>query len=662
MKTVLAFLCAILLSVQSSSVGCADWQSELKELIGSHEGEVAVAIKHLGSGESFVHRGDAVHPTASLIKFPVLVELYRSSEAKEVSLKKLITLGDDDKVPGSGILTAHFPESSQIPLEGVARLMIAFSDNTATNLVLDEIGLQPVNATMAKLGLAETRVHSKVYRRDTSVDPTRSEKYGLGSTTANEMLKLLELLHGRQLVSEEASKAMLLHLAACDDATKLLRNLPKSVKAFHKTGAVGNARTDAGLIETSSGVVAMVVLTSQNKDQSWGEENKAEILCGRIGEIAYRAFNTESKKETASADLQVGSSGELVEALQRTLNQKQSSPQPLTVDGDFGKMTESAVKSFQASVGLPETGIVSLTTWEKLGPLQFEDADVPAPEKVNAELLPKEPADSLDGPPFVSARAWIIANGETGEVVGHEKMDAQLDIASTTKIMTAWLVCKACESDTRLLHEQLTFSKRADETVGSSSTVRVGEKLSVHDALYGLMLPSGNDAAVALAEHFGGRFDLSDQQSDGLANFVSEMNREAARLGMMQTQYKNPHGLTADGHRSSCIDLLKLAREALKSKLLREIVQTRQHGCRLESEKGYARNVVWKNTNELLAREGYFGLKTGTTDAAGACLVSCSQRGEATQIVVILGASGSPARYADSRNLHRWGWQQRQQH
>jgi D-alanyl-D-alanine carboxypeptidase (penicillin-binding protein 5/6) len=91
---------------------------------------------------------------------------------------------------------------------------------------------------------------------------------------------------------------------------------------------------------------------------------------------------------------------------------------------------------------------------------------------------------------------------------------------------------------------------------------------------------------------------------------------------------------------------------------LKSIVKTRQRGCELTGAAGYTRNIVWKNTNQLLTTDGYFGLKTGTTDAAGACLVSCSQRDGRSLIVIVLGASGSPARYSDSQNLHRWGWQQ----
>jgi len=658
-------LVAVTALVACNTLAFADLADDLKVLIDAHEGEVAVSVKHLKNGTTFVHRGDSVQATASLIKFPILVELYRQSQAEKVSLDKMITLKEEDKVPGSGILTSHFPAGSQIPLRGVARLMIAFSDNTATNLVIDQIGLPTVTQTMLDLGLPETRANSKVYRRDTSVAPERSETYGLGSTTANEMVKLLELLHSRKLVSAEASEEMLKHLAACDDGTKLLRFLPKSIKAYHKTGAVANVRTDAGILETPSGAIAIAVLTTKNKDASWGDSNAAEILCGKIGQAVYKEFNPDNASKSPNdkpgeSALSIGASGEMVEALQRALNKSVKSEVALTVDGDFGSMTASTLRKFQSENGLEPTGIADAATWKKLGPLEFQEIAVPAPSVVNSESLPLQPADSLTGIPFVSCRGWVVADGETGRVLGEEKMNDKMDIASTTKIMTAWLVCQACDRDPKALDETITFSRRADETVGSSATVRVGESLSVREGLYGLMLPSGNDMAVAMAEHFGSRLrapGVSENQ-DPLDSFVDAMNREALRLGMTGTQYQNPHGLTVKNHHSTCADLLKLSRAALESTLLKSIVKTRQRGCELTGAAGYTRNIVWKNTNQLLATDGYFGLKTGTTDAAGACLVSCSQREGRSLIVIVLGASGSPARYSDSQNLHRWGWQQ----
>ena len=134
------------------------------------------------------------------------------------------------------------------------------------------------------------------------------------------------------------------------------------------------------------------------------------------------------------------------------------------------------------------------------------------------------------------------------------------------------------------------------------------------------------------------------------------MNAEAARLGMTKTHYTNPHGLTHDSHQSTVTDLAILARATLGSSLMGQYSSTRQRGATVAGPGGYTRNVLWKNTNELLGTEGYDGIKTGTTDQAGACLVSTCERDGKRLIVVVLGSAASKSRYTDSRNLYRYGW------
>ncbi|MDP6445730.1 MAG: serine hydrolase, partial [Pirellulaceae bacterium] len=210
----------------------------IEPLIAGHRGEVAVAIKHLATGEYFEYQGDKPMPTASLIKFPVMIEAYRQADTGRVDLDDEIVLEEGDKVPGSGVLTPHFSPGVKLSLRDAIRLMIAYSDNTATNLVLDRIGLKAVGDTMTKLGCPQTRIHAKVFRRDTSIDPDRSREFGLGSTTARETLRLYQQLHAQALVNRAASQAMLKHLRACQDDTKLAADLKSGVRIAHKGGAV----------------------------------------------------------------------------------------------------------------------------------------------------------------------------------------------------------------------------------------------------------------------------------------------------------------------------------------------------------------------------------------------------------------------------------------
>lgn len=359
-----------------------------------------------------------------------------------------------------------------------------------------------------------------------------------------------------------------------------------------------------------------------------------------------------------------GSSGELVEALQRTLNERLDPSPMLAVDGDFGPVTKAAVVRFQKIHELEQSGVVTEAMWKKLGPLQLHDAPVPAPHEVNSEPISKQPADSLSGPPFVTCKAWVIGSASDGKLLWDYEADTELDIASTTKMMTAYIVLRTSAEDADILNETVTFSTRADKTIGSTAGIRAGEQLIVRELLYGLLLPSGNDASVALAEHFGGRFAASDDDMDSadpLALFVSEMNRTAKQLAMASTRYENPHGLTTDGHQSTAHDLLRLAHACMKLDRFRDYVGTKQRGCAVVGPGGYQRHVKWVNTNRLLNIEGYLGVKTGTTRAAGACLVACGRRGDEELIVVVLGAQSSGARYVDTRNLFRWAWLQRGQ-
>lgn len=653
----LASICVLFFSHNSLA---QELGSELQTLLEEHRGDVAVMVKNLDSGEAFEYHSDVVMPTASLIKFPVLIELYRQAEQGNVSLDKPITIKETDKVPGSGILTQHFNADAVLSLHTIARLMITYSDNTATNLVLDQIGIGSVAKTMNDMGFPETQIHSKVFRRDTSVAIDRSQKYGLGSTTAKDMVGLLEKLHRKTLLSPQSCDAILAHLVTCDDKSKLARHLPAGVKFYHKTGAVNECRTDAGLFQTPKGMIAIAVLTNNNKDSSWADNNEAEMLCAEVGARVYRWYNPDSlTTEADSSLLKVGSNGPMVEALQRALN-KQLTPSPnLSVDGDFGPATEKAVKDFQSSKGLESSGAMNSKTWEALGPIEWNETDESSPE--SEELPAKQSADTLDGAPFVSCKAWVILDKEGGQRIDGSAADERLEIASTTKMMTGWLVSQWATQHPDALDERVVFSSRADNTPGSSATIRAGESVTVRELLYGLMLPSGNDAATALAEHFGDRLssDANEKELNSYDKFIAAMNREAANLGMKNSSFRNPHGWPHKEHFSSCFDLALLAVKVLESPLLREVVATRQFSCETQSIEGYRRKLTWKNTNELLGTEGFLGVKTGTTDSAGSCLVSGSTRDGKELIVVTLGSTGSAARYADSRNLHRWGWVQR---
>jgi beta-lactamase class A len=274
----------------------ATLESRLVPLIQAHKGKVAVAVKHLVTGESFHYHADDVMPTASLIKFPVMIEAYRQAAARQIDLDSQVTLKTQDKVPGSGVLTYHFSDGSKFKLRDAVRLMIAFSDNTATNLVLDAIGIGATAASMDRMGYPNTKIHAKVFRRETSVFPERTKQFGLGSTTATEMIRLCEAVHRRQVVSPSACEEMLEHLRACEDKDKFPRLLPPLTKVAFKTGSLDDTRTAAGIIECASGPAAVCVLSCENQDKRWVPDNAGNRLCAEIARAVYDQFDRPGGK------------------------------------------------------------------------------------------------------------------------------------------------------------------------------------------------------------------------------------------------------------------------------------------------------------------------------------------------------------------------------
>ncbi len=239
-------------------------------------------------------------------------------------------------------------------------------------------------------------------------------------------------------------------------------------------------------------------------------------------------------------------------------------------------------------------------------------------------------------PPYVSARAAIVMDARNGAILYERNAFLQMDPASTTKIMTALLVIEHGHLD-----KTVTVSRRADRTPGSSLHIWANHQYTRLDLLRGMLLRSGNDASVALAESDAGSIE----------RFVAEMNVKAQQLGAFNTAYENTHGLTRPGHYSSAYDLAVISRAALAMPLFRDIVKSRQLTI-TELTRHQSRTV--SNTNQLLyGFPGADGVKTGTTDAAGKCLVASATRDHRQLIAVVL-KSGD--RWGDAARLLSWGF------
>lgn len=238
----------------------------------------------------------------------------------------------------------------------------------------------------------------------------------------------------------------------------------------------------------------------------------------------------------------------------------------------------------------------------------------------------------------VSARNAILMEQSTGRVLYEKSADEPRRIASITKIMTAIIAIESGKLD-----EKVTVSKRAVYTEGSSIYLKEGEKIPLKDLLYGLMLRSGNDAAVAIAEHVGG----------SLEGFVHLMNQKAAKIGMTNTDFANPHGLDDhEDHHSTAYDMALLTRYAMDNEQYRKISGTEYYRC-AETNKSEARG--WKNKNKLVTGMYKYstGGKTGFTKRAKRTLVSTASKDGMDLIAVTL---NGPDDWNDHMQMFNWGF------
>ena len=220
-----------------------------------------------------------------------------------------------------------------------------------------------------------------------------------------------------------------------------------------------------------------------------------------------------------------------------------------------------------------------------------------------------------------SAQAEVVVEQSTGRVLWEKNADAELPMASTTKIMTALCVLERAD-----LQEVVTITEEMSGIEGSSMYLEAGEELTVEQLLYGLMLRSGNDAATALAMHVGGSVE----------GFVEMMNDKAEALGLEQTHFVNPHGLPAEGHYTTAKELAVITAAAYELETFRTIAGTEHM---VVPWKGHPYDRAMANKNKILTLyEGGNGVKTGYTKAAGRCLVAGAEREDMQLICVVLNA------------------------
>ncbi|MEV5912875.1 D-alanyl-D-alanine carboxypeptidase family protein [Streptomyces chartreusis] len=256
--------------------------------------------------------------------------------------------------------------------------------------------------------------------------------------------------------------------------------------------------------------------------------------------------------------------------------------------------------------------------------------------------------------PTITAPGGYLMNGATGATLFTKAADTKRLTASTTKIMTAKVVL----SQTNLnLDTKVTIRREVSDYIvsrgASSARLIVGDKVTVRQLLYGMMLPSGCDAAMALADKFGSGTTVKART----ANFIGKMNTMAKSLGMTNTHFDSFDGISNGSNYSTPRDLTKLARSAMKSTTFKAVVKTKSYTAKTITSSGSTRTMAtWYNTNTLLGWNGTLGIKTGSGTEAKYCLVFAATLNGESVMGAVLTASSADNRTADVKKLINYGY------
>lgn len=243
-----------------------------------------------------------------------------------------------------------------------------------------------------------------------------------------------------------------------------------------------------------------------------------------------------------------------------------------------------------------------------------------------------ETSANLNDEPKINSRSAVVIDRKSKNIIYGKNENVKKAMASTTKIMTAMVVIQNTN-----LNNIVDISKKAAGTGGSRLGLKAGDKITVKDLLYGLLLRSGNDCAVALAEYVAG----------SVPEFSNLMNQNAQMLGLNNTHFVTPHGLDEEEHYTTAYELAILADYALNNEVFAQIVNTKSYTININKN-----SKTLNNTNELLGNlKGVYGVKTGFTNGAGRCLVTSIKRGNLDVICVVLGADTKKDRTRDSAKL-----------
>ena len=294
--------------------GCAsaaNLQKQLDKMAAGFHGKVGLYAINMKTGETVAISPDTPVQTASVIKLPIMVEVFAEVAAGKRSLEDKLVLTKDNQVPGSGIL-AQLQPGLALTLYDAVVLMMDLSDNTATNMVIDHIGIPAVNARIRAMGLKDTYLYKKVFKPADGPLPPDAAKFGLGKTTAREMAEVMESIEGCATQAKPPSHAPanwngVNDPGLCRRMVEIMRNqqyrnmIPHYLETIDtsdqgsaiadKVGELDDVRNDVALIYSKAGPLVISAFTYDNKDQTWIAENEAELLIARMSKLIVNTWS-----------------------------------------------------------------------------------------------------------------------------------------------------------------------------------------------------------------------------------------------------------------------------------------------------------------------------------------------------------------------------------
>jgi beta-lactamase class A len=314
MKLATAFIAVVIGAIGAAVSASPLMQSEkrsgldakVRALAAGFQGELGLFAKRLGTGETIEWQADTRFPTASVIKLPIMVEAFEQISRGALSADAIVPVRASSKVGGSGIL-GELHDGAQVTIRDMIRLMIVVSDNTATNLLLEHVGVANVNARMRAYQLPNTILFRPTFGRKADVSPELEREFGLGMSTPRDMGVLLEMIASGRAVNDSASKEMRTILEAQQDTHMIPRKLPfdtREIVVANKTGTdeeklpdssgvKGHVRADVGIVRSGDTTFVIAIFARRIKDSSWMPDNAGLLAGAEISRLVFDEFTKQ---------------------------------------------------------------------------------------------------------------------------------------------------------------------------------------------------------------------------------------------------------------------------------------------------------------------------------------------------------------------------------